>query len=235
MRDLDASDVIIEWKVRSRLINFSIFAVSSSEDYKMIQSAIIPSRASEELLQRLRNGDYEAFSAIYRRYSPRIYRTVLTLLGNSDMAEDVVQDLFLTIWERRATIDPTRNFDGYIAVIARNLAYRYVQEAVTRFMATDDIDKATDKLAAGSAADSAEAASLNQYIMRVLAAQPEMRRKVFMMSRFDNMTYAEIAHSLNISERTVEAHIYAMVRELKKLLEYVPAATALLYLSVKLC
>lgn len=151
------------------------------------------------------------------------------------MAEDVVQDLFLTIWERRATIDPTRNFEGYIAVIARNLAYRYVQEAVTRFMATDDIDKATDKLAADSAADSAEAASLNQYIMRVLAAQPEMRRKVFMMSRFDNMTYAEIAQSLNISERTVEAHIYAMVSELKKLLEYVPAATALLYLSAKLC
>lgn len=201
----------------------------------MVQSTTLRLRANEELLERLRNGDYEAFSAIYRRYSPQIYRTILTLLGNSDMAEDVVQDLFLTIWERRETIDPTRNFEGYIAVIARNLAYRYIEEAMTRFTVTDDIDKATDKHAAGSAADSAEAASLNQYIMRVLDAQPEMRRKVFVMSRFDNMTYAEIARSLNISERTVEAHIYAMVRELKKLLDYVPAAAALLWLSVKLC
>lgn len=71
--------------------------------------------------------------------------------------------------------------------------------------------------------------------MKILNSQPGMRRKVFMMSRFDNLTYAEIANRLNISERTVEAHIYAMVRELKKMLGYVPAAVmSLLYLSVKL-
>ena len=95
-----------------------------------------------------------------------------------------------------------------------------------------NIDIAADKLADDSANDSAEATSLN---MKILNSQPRMRRKVFMMSRFDNLTYAEIANRLNISERTVEAHIYAMVRELKKMLGYVPAAVmSLLYLSVKL-
>jgi RNA polymerase sigma-70 factor (ECF subfamily) len=98
-----------------------------------------------------------------------------------------------------------------------------------------NIDIAADKLADDSANDSAEATSLNNYIMKILNSQPRMRRKVFMMSRFDNLTYAEIANRLNISERTVEAHIYAMVRELKKMLGYVPAAVmSLLYLSVKL-
>jgi len=98
-----------------------------------------------------------------------------------------------------------------------------------------NIDIAADKLADDSANDSAEATSLNNYIMKILNSQPQMRRKVFMMSRFDNLTYAEIANRLNISERTVEAHIYAMVRELKKMLGYVPATVmSLLYLSVKL-
>lgn len=98
-----------------------------------------------------------------------------------------------------------------------------------------NIDIAADKLADDSANDSAEATSLNNYIMKILNSQPRMQRKVFMMSRFDNLTYAEIANRLNISERTVEAHIYAMVRELKKMLGYVPAAVmSLLYLSVKL-
>ena len=198
-----------------------------------IKPKITSDEATEaKLLKQLKDGSYEAFATVYRRYSPRVYRTVSYLLGNEDMAEDIVQDLFLTIWERRENIDPDKNFEGYVAVIARNLAYRYV---MTRCKMIYNIDIAADKLADDSANDSAEATSLNNYIIQILNSQPRMRRKVFMMSRFDNLTYAEIANRLNISERTVEAHIYAMVRELKKLLGYVPATVmSLLYLSVKL-
>lgn len=52
-----------------------------------------------ELLYRLKEGDRDAFNTVYWRYSPKVYNTVLYLLNDADLAEDVVQELFLTIWE----------------------------------------------------------------------------------------------------------------------------------------
>lgn len=82
-----------------------------------------------ELLYRLKEGDRDAFNTVYWRYSPKVYNTVLYLLNDADLAEDVVQELFLTIWEKRGNILPELNFEAYISTIARNLAYKYVEEA----------------------------------------------------------------------------------------------------------
>lgn len=85
-----------------------------------------------ELLYRLKEGDRDAFNSVYWRYSPKVYNTVLYLLNDSDIAEDVVQELFLTIWEKRENIQPELNFEAYISIIARNLAYKYIEEALRK-------------------------------------------------------------------------------------------------------
>ena len=59
-----------------------------------------------ELLYRLKEGDRDAFNSVYWQYSSKVYNTVLYLLNDSDIAEDVVQELFLTIWEKRENIQP---------------------------------------------------------------------------------------------------------------------------------
>lgn len=74
-----------------------------------IKPKITSDEATEaKLLKQLKDGSYEAFATVYRRYSPRVYRTVSYLLGNEDMAEDIVQDLFLTIWNAAKTLTPTK-------------------------------------------------------------------------------------------------------------------------------
>lgn len=183
-----------------------------------------------ELLYRLKEGDRDAFNSVYWRYSPKVYNTVLYLLNDSDIAEDVVQELFLTIWEKRENIQPELNFEAYISIIARNLAYKYIEEALRKNQPLEELNDI--KLISSSEEDAIEADSLREYIFNVISSFPEMRRKVFIMSRFENLSHAEIAEKLALSERTVEAHIYQALKELRKVLGNKAVAFLLIYLSL---
>lgn len=183
-----------------------------------------------KLLYRLKEGDREAFNTVYWRYSLRAYNTVLYLLNDSAIAEDVVQELFLTIWEKRENIQPELNFEAYISTIARNLAYKYVEEAFRKNHPMEEVDDI--KLISDSEEDLIEADSLREYLFNVISSFPEMRRKVFIMSRFENLSHAEIAQKLTLSERTVEAHIYQALKELRKAMGDKALIFILLYLSM---
>ena len=182
------------------------------------------------LLYRLKKGDRDAFSSVYWRYSPKVYNTALYLLNDSDIAEDVVQELFLTIWEKHENIQPELNFEAYISTIARNLAYKYIEEALRKNQSVEEVNDI--KLISSSEEDVIEADSLREYIFNVISSFPEMRRKVFIMSRFENLSHAEIADRLSLSERTVEAHIYQALKELRKVLGNKAVAFFLIYLSL---
>ena len=182
-----------------------------------------------ELLYRLKEGDREAFNAVYWRYSPKVYNTVLHLLNDPDVAEDLTQELFLTLWEKREQIQPELNFEAYIRTITRNLTYHYLENALNNKLTAaklDDVD-----IAVASGEEDLEAESLREYIFRVIATFPEMRRKVFIMSRFDRLPHAEIARRLSLSERTVESHIYLALKELRKIMGHKALAFLLIYLS----
>lgn len=183
-----------------------------------------------KLLYRLKEGDRDAFNSVYWRYSSKVYNTVLYLLNDSDLAEDVVQELFLTIWEKRENIQPELNFEAYISTIARNLAYKYVEEALHKNFPVEEFKDA--KLISSSEEDTIEADSLREYIFSVISSFPEMRRKVFIMSRFENLSHTEIAEKLALSERTVESHIYQALKELRKVLGNKAVAFILIYLSL---
>lgn len=169
-----------------------------------------------KLLYRLKEGDREAFDTVYWRYSPKVYNTVLHLLNDSDLAEDIVQELFLTLWEKRGNIRPEFNFEAYISTIARNLAYKYLEDAYQRLRPSVSLEELN--LPSASGEDALEAESLKEYIFHILSGFPEMRRKIFIMSRFENLSHAEIAEKLHLSERTVEAHIYQALKELRRTL-----------------
>ena len=131
---------------------------------------------------------------------------------------------------KRGNILPELNFEAYISTIARNLAYKYVEEALHRNLPVEEIRDA--KLISSSEEDAIEADSLREYIFNVISSFPEMRRKVFIMSRFENLSHAEIAKKLSLSERTVEAHIYQALKELRKVLGNKAVAFILIYLSL---
>lgn len=183
-----------------------------------------------KLLYHLKEGDRNAFNSVYWQYSPKVYNTVLYLLKDADAAEDIVQELFMTIWEKREQIQPELNFEAYIATIARNLAYNYVKKAFHTNQSVEDISESN--LITNSDEGEIEADSLREYIFNVISSFPEMRRKVFIMSRFENLSHAEIAEKLTISERTVAVHIYQALKDLRKVLG--DKAVAFLFICLSL-
>ena len=78
----------------------------------------------KELLRRLKQGDREAFDAIYERWGGYVYNFTCKTLFNKSLADDITQELFLRLWEYRATIDEERNFQAWVFTVARNLVYR---------------------------------------------------------------------------------------------------------------
>ncbi|MDE6587966.1 MAG: RNA polymerase sigma-70 factor [Paramuribaculum sp.] len=168
------------------------------------------------LIDRLRQSDYDAFSTLYRRYSPRVYHTVLRMFGNADVAADVVQDLFLKIWEKRADMDPSGNFEAYIHVVARNLAYSYLRNELDKLENISTAEAAAMCAGGDDPSKELEAMSTGEFIRRIIDSMPPVRRQIFIMSRFDNLSHKEIAARMNISERTVESHIYQALKIIHK-------------------
>ncbi len=80
------------------------------------------------LLSRLREGGERAFAGIYELYAGKIYQRLLNLLKDEDMADSLLQDVFLRIWEKRANIDPAQPFKAYLFKIAENLVYDHFRK-----------------------------------------------------------------------------------------------------------
>lgn len=156
------------------------------------------------------------FDALYVKYSPQVREFAFHLLKNETEAEDVTHDVFLRLWEQRQSIKDIVSMNGYLfrmtknAVLnifkRRNVDLRFRNERIYKKENTVELESqvTTDELL--------------QLIELEISNMPEQRRKIFIMSRFENMSHAEIAEKLDISLKTVQYHISTALSELRKLL-----------------
>ena len=153
------------------------------------------------ILKKLRDRDSEALDILYLRYASKVRDFAFRLLKDRTDAEDVTHDIFLKIWEQRRGLGAVLSFRGYLFRMTRNAifnAYKHRQvESKYESVTTDD---------------------LLEMIDLAVRNMPEQRRRVFCMSRYENMSYNDIAEALNISPKTVQYHISGALAELRKLL-----------------
>ena len=154
-------------------------------------------------LQLLKEGNKNAFEALYRAYNARIYNFVLSMIGDAG----VTQDIFLQIWEKRLNIDLEGNLGGYLFKISQNMVYHYVRRELL-------LQNYVDKLSNESADESVEIDEeldylfLEEYILKLLEELPPARREVFMLYWKSGLNYREIAEQLDISEKTVATQVH---------------------------
>ncbi len=180
------------------------------------------------LLPLLRKGDMKAFDALFRKHAPKLLRFSISLTGNRDDAEEIVQETFLKVWEQRGAIDETRRFDAYIAVIARNAIYDRFRRKLTERKYSERIGEALYRYVSDE--NDLHIKELRSIMLKSFdRLSPQQREILILKSKgFGN---DEIATMLGISKRTVEAHLnkaYAALRtELRAIKDILPIITVL--------
>ncbi len=156
-------------------------------------------------LRLLKQGDVRSFDALFRHYSSRLYRFAYTYLRDRAEAEEIVQDCFLKIWEKRADLRVDVSLKGYLFTIAHNAILNQLRQQRRHQLYEHGVRQADPSEAVpGSAVEYAE---LEQFYLAALEKLPPKRRQVFVMSRQQGLSYAEIARELNLSVKTVETQI----------------------------
>ena len=170
-----------------------------------------------ELLSRLRDGDDDAFSTIFREHYPGLVVSATRLLGERALAEEVAQDVMLELWRRRAALTLSGPIRAYLQSAVRNRALNRLRQARTAQRGEIYVRGPSASPAADSHAVSGE---LEIAVSQAIAALSEAQREVFAMNRTRGLTYNEIAELLGISVKSVEAR---MGRALKQLREHLAA------------
>jgi RNA polymerase sigma-70 factor (family 1) len=158
------------------------------------------------LLERLREGDQQAFESIYQHYIDPIYRRLLYLIKSEELAEELAQDIFMRIWDKRAGIDLEKSFRSYIYSIAQNLVIDfYRRSALDRKLQQHLIHTATEYYNPIDLHYHAEAD--RQLISNAIQSLPEQRRKVYSLVKLEGKSYEEVSEILGISCSTIRDHI----------------------------
>lgn len=165
-------------------------------------------------------GELEAFDAIVLAYRELLYRLVFRLLGRSDVADDVVQDVFVWLWEHRETLTPDVNLRAYLYTAARNRALQIVRHEVVEERWTLTLDPDAPLPGMGTSATSpdrhVEHAELSAAIARAFNALSPRVRQVALLRWQDGLSRDEIAAVLGVAMPTVKNQLATAVNTLRK-------------------
>ena len=167
-----------------------------------------------ELILLLKQSNQEAFTTLYKKYWKQVYNFSRLYLTSQSVAEEVVQEVFIKVWEARDFMREGDNFKGLLFIITRNLIFNMHRKNLN-----EDFYKMTVLSAMESSYDIEEeidAKNLSEYIDLLIADLPPRRREIFNLSRKENKSYKEISQLLGVSEKTVENQIGEALKFLRK-------------------
>lgn len=171
-------------------------------------------------VRRIKEGDIKVFEEVFKRYySPlSLYATGIT--GRTDVAEEMVQDLFYVLWRDRESLHIFTSLNGYLYRALRNRSLQYCEHRGVHHKYEEKIggDKTT-ATETSTPQDELEYKELEQLIHKTFDKMPQRRLQIFRMQRFEGKKYAEIANILCISIKTVEAEMTKALQLLRKEIE----------------
>ena len=183
-----------------------------------------------KLMLRVRDDDADAYQALLVSYQPRLLRVLQHSVGSATLAEDLVQDVFLRVWRARKSYQPTAKFSTWIFHIASNVANNAVRDrgrkrevSVTPAAGDSQATMSLDQLAMASTGvlpvrrlDKAERAEMVRHAVQALN---QRQRTALLLSKFENLSYQEIADTMDLSVQAVKSLLSRARVNLKNLLQ----------------
>jgi RNA polymerase sigma factor (sigma-70 family) len=174
----------------------------------------------ESLMAQVTGGDLRKLALLFERYHRPLFNFFLHMTGRRELSEDLVQEVFFRILRYRHTYDGSRRFSPWMYQIARNLNNEKLQERRTelRFVPEPTRDEETAPWEPASPAPLADETlrrtQETQLLQKALHRLPPEKREVLVLSRFQNLSYAEIARVLGCEEGNVKVRVFRAVRAL---------------------
>jgi len=171
------------------------------------------SHTEKDMLLLLRNGDYAAFTTLYHRYKNQLARNLITILKDDALVEDTLQELFFRLWEKRDTINPEQSISGYLFRVASNLAHDHFRKLARDQRLAETFWHNYEAML--NTPETPYQKELDEALYQVIDQLPPQRKKVFMLCKFEAMSYQEGSDMLHISIPAVRHHIVEANKFLK--------------------
>lgn len=171
-------------------------------------------QTERELLFLLKNGDERAFSELYNLYWDKLFISAYNKLKNRELCEDILQEVFISLWNKRQTLIIKTTLKNYLYASVTYKVYDVFRKN-TDLLNNELLDKFDQRIQESNPETVLMHQELIAQIEIAIEALPEKSKVVFKLSREEQLTYIEIAKKLNISTKTVEAHISKSLRLLR--------------------
>lgn len=180
--------------------------------------------SEKDLVKDLKSGKIKAFDSLYYKYHKKLFAYILSIIKNWHDSEDLMQKIFITIWDKRENIDPEKSFNNYIFRIARNEIFDLIKKkALTEYCYDYVLSNIPQK------EEELDSKKIIEIMCSLIEKIPERRRQIFLMNRDMGLTYKQIAQQLGISENTVDTQIRNSLNYLRKELpKYIKSFTLIL-------
>lgn len=184
-----------------------------------------------ELIRLLKDRNHEAFAEIYNRYAVLMFYKVNQMLRDEEPSKDLVQDLFVALWDKPELIEENNNLAGYLYIGARNRVLKFIQRNKLKNDHIASLAKYASEISLETIQDIDER-ELKIIVQREIDNLPPKMKLIFEMSRKDNLSHAEIAGKLGLSDHTVKKQVNNALKILRsKLSIYAPLGLIIIELS----
>ena len=170
------------------------------------------------LVVKLKKGDLDAFQMIFSKYKTKVLFFACSYMKSKDKAQDIVQDVFTKVWEKRECLEEHYSFNCYLFTITKNIILNIIRKAKYEIEYRENITElpASFDYQVNNTLDSVIFNDLKSYINAEIEKLPPAMSRIYKLSRIQLFSNEEIADSQNLSIRTVENQIYRAVSELRK-------------------
>lgn len=172
------------------------------------------------LFNEVKKNDLSSYEIIFKKYYKELYRFAFTYVRDGTMAEEMAQEVFLYIWEKRAQIEIQTTLKTYLYSAVKNKCLNYIKLELPRQQSMADVSEVMLSVS-GKRQDEGENELLKRYIQKAVDSLPKKCRRIFILSRNAGMTYEEIAEELDLSKKTVENQMGIALKKLRESLEEV--------------
>ena len=180
----------------------------------------------KELLGQMIKGDESAFRRIYEHYQAKIFSYAYRLTKSKDTAQEVVQTIFIKLWQKKGSIDLVNNFEGYVMKITRNHILNLIRDTARDQQKRDKVFHYLQTIR-NNPEEELFAKELTKVYHEAIEQLPPQRKTVYRLRQEKALSHAEIAQQLRISPLTVKKH---MVEAVKFIRHYVSTHGDLSYL-----